>query len=154
MVGRDEECDQIRRLFQRVETDSDAVVEPTSPALVRPNTGKSFRKRKWLGQSVCCYIRFAANADATLGPQCALVEGEAGMGKTELCREAVHYATGLRMDVFWSAGHADTVSTPLRAFRCVLRGLFHEEQKHARLSGARLPTLTRLMLVARPRAQR
>jgi len=39
MVGRDEECDQIRRLFQRVETDSDAVVETTSPALVRPNTG-------------------------------------------------------------------------------------------------------------------
>ena len=84
--------------------------------------------------------------------QCALVEGEAGMGKTELCREAVHYATGLRMDVFWSAGHADTASTPLRAFRCVLRGLFHEEQKHTRHSGARLPTLTRPMLVARPRA--
>ena len=35
MVGRDEECEQIRRMFQRVETDSDAVVEPTSPALVR-----------------------------------------------------------------------------------------------------------------------
>ena len=46
----------------------------------------------------------------------------------------MHYAKGLGMAEFWTAGHADTISTPLRPFRCVLRGLFNEEQKHAKSS--------------------
>ena len=98
MVGREQECELMRKIFMNVVTDTDAAVSLSHQRL------------------------------------CVLIEGEAGIGKSEICREAMHYAKGLGMSAFWTAGHADTISTPLRPFRCVLRGLFNEEQKHAKSS--------------------
>ena len=47
-------------------------------------------------------------------PLCCLIEGEAGIGKSELCREALHYAASLGMTSFWTAGHPHSQQTPLR----------------------------------------
>ena len=93
MIGRQQECELIRRVFAQVEFDPEAEVSATQP------------------------------------PLCVLIEGEAGIGKSELCREAMHYAQGMQMDRFWTAGHVDTANTALRPFRCVIRGLYAEEQK-------------------------
>jgi class 3 adenylate cyclase len=131
---------------------------PKSPGRNTPKTPRGQRQRqqsrevvnrvvpsqKMIGRRQECelirkvFMQVVLDADAavspTLPPLCVLAEGEAGIGKSELCREAMHYARGLEMDCFWTAGHADTISSPLRPFRCILRGLFNEEQKHAKLS--------------------
>lgn len=57
-------------------------------------------------------------------PLCCLIEGEAGIGKSELCREALHYAASLGMTSFWTAGHPHSQQTPLRPFGVVVQGLF------------------------------
>ena len=99
MIGREQECELLSGLFTQVTEEWHEVATSSS----RPSL----------------------SGDAL----CALIEGDAGIGKSELCREVLHYGSGLGMRAYWTSGHITTVATPLRPFRSIMQGLFHEESK-------------------------
>lgn len=106
MLGRSQECELMRRIFLRFSLsapESDGSDTDTDDEIEEMKQAEREKQRKHVG------------ADQ----QCLLIEGEAAMGKTVLCGEAIHYARGLNLAVINTNGNKRMIGTPFAGDHCL-----------------------------------